>query len=309
MAVDDTVPIPRISDQLVLLESEIRIQNIRATINEKGRSKMKRIKYAVALVAALFAVGTWLGFSVASAATTGTNLHVTSVTDHNASFAWTGTARQIQVYNASTLAQVNRDTLSPTATVYTLALPAGTSLEARLLTASGWATPIPLWTVAKAGATGPQGLAGATGTNGTVSVENHSLLAFTTVSTGGSFVTNGVEEGTVDLSAGTYLLSLSAKATPDVTTAAEVFPQFFVYDQVKNSNWDGDLFNVGSGALEPFNGTVDSSHDSYFSGAQLITLTAATTLHVYAFGYDSDYSTGSYNLDSLVLSAVSLSVG
>ena len=126
------------------------------------------------------------------------------------------------------------------------------------------------------------------------------------VPTGGSFNTNSTTVGTVRLAAGTYLVTFSAKATPDDTSLAagvQVFPQFFVYDQVKNAAFTGDLFNVGEGPLEP----AATSHDSYFSGVSQITVPAnGETLHVYAFGYDSDSGAGSYKLDSAVITATRL---
>lgn len=98
---------------------------------------------------------------------------------------------------------------------------------------------------------------------------------------------------------------MNAKATPNVSAAIEVFPQFFVYDQAANASFTGDLFNVGSGPLASNSTTIDS----YFSGSGEITLTAATTLHVYAFGYDSDRSAGTYTLDDLSVTATQISTG
>ena len=151
-------------------------------------------------------------------------------------------------------------------------------------------------------ATGPQGPSGVVSTNTT------DLGAVASVATGGSFVTNATQVGTIDLKAGTYLLSLNAKATPPSggTGAVEVFPQFFVYDQAANASFTGDLFNVGSGALESGS---NSQIDSYFSGSSEITLKQATTLHVYAFGYDSDRSAGSYTLDDLSVTATHINTG
>jgi hypothetical protein len=88
------------------------------------------------------------------------------------------------------------------------------------------------------------------------------------------------------------------------TAGVGIYPQFFVYDQVKSRSFTGDLLNVGAGALEP-DGT---NHDSYFSGSGLITLSADTTLHVYAFGYDSDTGAGAYVLDDVTLTAVAVTV-
>ena len=146
--------------------------------------------------------------------------------------------------------------------------------------------------------TGPQG------PSGVVSTATTDLGGFASVPTGGGFVANSTAVGTVPLKAGTYLISVNAKATPNAVTSGAVFPQFFVYNQAKNSSFTGDLFNVGSGSLEQFPTTVLSTKiDSYYSGSAVITLASDTTLHVYAFGYDSDQGAGSYALDDLSVTA------
>lgn len=127
------------------------------------------------------------------------------------------------------------------------------------------------------------------------------LGSVASVATGGGFVANATEVGSFDLKAGTYVISVNAKATPLMTSAVQVFPQFFVYDQPKNATFTGDLFNVGSGALESGGNTTI---DSYFSGTGTVTLDAPATLHLYAFGYDSDKGAGSYKLDDLTVNAV-----
>lgn len=152
------------------------------------------------------------------------------------------------------------------------------------------------------GTPGVKGDKGDPGTSGVVNATTHDLSGLASVATGGGFNANSSEVGSgVSLEAGTYLVTLNAKATPRASgDTAQIFPQFFVYNQVKNSNFTGDLFNVGSGALEP-DGT---NHDSYYSGVSVITLDSATTLHVYAFGYDSDSGGGAYVLDDLSLTVV-----
>ena len=148
-----------------------------------------------------------------------------------------------------------------------------------------------------AGAQGPAGAAGAQGPSGVVSASATDLSPVASVPTGGSFVTNATLLGTVSLpSAGTYLVSLSVKATPPSggTGSAEVFPEFFVYDQAANPDFTGDLFNVGSGALEP---GANSQIDSYYSGSTVITASDAASLDIYGFGYDSDRGAGSYVFD------------
>jgi hypothetical protein len=72
-----------------------------------------------------------------------------------------------------------------------------------------------------------------------------------------------------------------------VSSAIEVFPQFFVYNQAANASFAGDLFNVGSGPLASDSTTIDS----YYSGSAVYTAPpGGVTLHVYAFGYDNDTS-------------------
>lgn len=157
-----------------------------------------------------------------------------------------------------------------------------------------------------AGPAGPVGPAGSQGPSGVVSVGTHDLGAVGSVPTGGSFVSRSTEVGTLDLAAGTYSVTLNAKATPPAggTGAVQVFPQFFVYNQVKNANFTGDLFNVGSGALES---GVNATIDSYYSGTGTVTVpSGGETLHVYAFGYDSDQGAGSYALDDLALTVTQL---
>jgi len=124
------------------------------------------------------------------------------------------------------------------------------------------------------------------------------------IPTGGGFVANSTEVGTLSLAPGTYQVDLYAKATPNKDTGTvQVFPQFFVYSQPKNASFTGDEFNVGAGALEP-NGT---NHDSYYSGSGVITVpSGGETLHIYAFGYDSDSGAATYALDSGTVTVVRL---
>jgi hypothetical protein len=147
-----------------------------------------------------------------------------------------------------------------------------------------------------AGPQGPKGDTGAAGPSGVVSTGVHDLGAVASVATGGSFVTNATQVGTVDLAAGTYIVTVNAKATPPSggTGAVDVFPQLFLYNQAANASFAGDLLNVGAGALES---GVNANIDSYYSGTATITLASATTLHLYAFGYDSDRGAGTYVLD------------
>lgn len=128
-----------------------------------------------------------------------------------------------------------------------------------------------------------------------------------TVSTGGNAYNTALDVADLTFpTAGTYQVSVNAKATPAAATGAvQVFPAFYVYDQPISSTWAGNLFNIGSGALESgANGTIDS----YYSGSGLVTVTAGEVLHFYAGGYDSDKSPGSYTLDSLFVVAVPVTV-
>lgn len=131
------------------------------------------------------------------------------------------------------------------------------------------------------------------------------------VTTGGSFTSRAsLLKTTVPLTEGTYMVSVSFKATPDAVTTGTVFPQMMVYNGPVNSSFTNNLFNVGSGALElPTNAEVSNSDliDSYYSGVNVVTVPAGgETLDFYAFGYDSDTGSGSYTLDSASVTAVRL---
>jgi hypothetical protein len=152
------------------------------------------------------------------------------------------------------------------------------------------------------------GAPGAPGANAVVSSPTATLVSTdTSIATGGSFVTGATQIGsTVSLpAAGTYLLTFNAKAKGnDESTTADIFPQFFVYDQAANADFTGDLANFGAGAIEP----ATTGHDSYFSGAEQITVSGPTSLYVYAFGYDSDTGAGTYDLENATLTATQLNV-
>jgi hypothetical protein len=120
------------------------------------------------------------------------------------------------------------------------------------------------------------------------------------VPTGGSFSSSATLVGTITLPAGTYEVALAAKATPLTASSAQIFPVFSVYNQVRNSAFTGNLFNVGSGGLEY---GANTNIDSYFNGQGIVTLTASTALYFYAFGYDSDRGQSAYNLDDLIVTA------
>lgn len=136
-------------------------------------------------------------------------------------------------------------------------------------------------------------------------VYNATVPANDTIDTGGSAVSRATLVGTFTLNPGTYLLNLSAKATPNMTSDVQVSPSFFAYDQAISSSFAGDLLNIGGTAIESGGNT---SIDSYFSGSQIVTIPATSaapvTIYLYAFGYDSDTSAGTYTLDDLSASAI-----
>ena len=173
-----------------------------------------------------------------------------------------------------------------------------------------------------AGQPGPQGSPGPQGPSGVTAVTNQQLVQASdsnynstnggdTISTGGSFTRNASDLATtLNLPAGSYLVSLSFTATPDEVSSGAVFPQMMVYDGPVNSTFSNDLFNVGAGALEDPASASQVPGDvinSYFSGSAEITVPAGgETLDFYAFGYDSDTGAGSYTLNSAVVTATQL---
>jgi hypothetical protein len=154
---------------------------------------------------------------------------------------------------------------------------------------------------------GQQGPAGKDGTNGIISSTTTTVVSSdTSVPAGGSFNANAVDLGEVNLpGAGTYLLTFNAKVKGnDTSTTADIFPQFFVYDQVKNADFNGDLFNIGDGPIEP----ATTNHDSYFSDTEQVKVDGATTLHIYGFGYLSNQGAGTYDAENITLTATELQV-
>jgi hypothetical protein len=282
--------------------------------------KTRNILAAAAALAATVTLAAGTASASPAPVTRVTGLHVTSATTTTLTVAWNkpaaGEAVRIQVYDADTLkdtfdtAHSAAGDLFGTTTVTAKGLAAGTAYVLRAdayngTSNTGWTAPVTVYTQASGanGTQGPKGDTGAQGPPGVVSVTAKDLGAIASVPTGGSFVTGATLAGTVSLKAGTYLVSLTAKATPLLTSNVQVYPEFFVYDQAANAAFAGDLFNVGSGALES-GGNVNI--DSYYSGSDVITLTADTVLDVYSFGYDSDRSAGSYALDDIAVTAVQL---
>lgn len=218
------------------------------------------------------------------------------------------TSYRIVIGDASTptaaAAYDSGDTLTGTShTVSTLK--AGTAYEAKISAkdsagSSEWSALVFFYTTAAQGVQGPSGV---------VSTKTYTLMPQASVPTGGSFATGKKLVGSVPLAAGTYLINVNFKATPNATAGgAAVFPLGFVYDGVAKPDFSNDLFNIGSGALAPYNtADITDQVDSYYSGSsEVIVPTGGATLDVYAFGYDSDHGAGSYQLDSATLTATAL---
>lgn len=129
-----------------------------------------------------------------------------------------------------------------------------------------------------------------------------------TINTGGSAATRSTDVGTLTLNPGTYLLNVNAKVTPIVQANADtqISPSFFVYDQAISASFTGDLMNFGGSPIES---GANANIDSYFSASQIVTVTAPnTTLHFISFGYDNDRGEGTYELDSVTVTATPVSL-
>jgi hypothetical protein len=253
-----------------------------------------------------------------------------SVSTDGATFDWARDGRtasyRIVIANASTptagAAADSGYTLRGTSdTVSTLA--AGTAYEAKISAedaagASEWSRWVLFYTTAaqggqgqrgQRGQRGPQGPSGVTSTT-TYQLESDPSGAAHSITTGGPFTSHEQLVKAVALRAGTYLLNVNFMATPNEITTGEVFPQFFVYDGTPLASFANDLFNVGSGALAPFNSSTPADQvNSYFSGSNEITVpSGGETLDVYAFGYDGDHGSGAYELNDATLTATALNV-
>lgn len=166
------------------------------------------------------------------------------------------------------------------------------------------------------GAPGPAGPAGPQGPSGVVSATTYDLLAnetnpdsTMTINAGGSFTTGNTLVDTINLSAGTYLVSVDFKgvALTDGGVGAQITPQLFVYNGTAKIDFSNDLFNVGGGDLQP----ATTNHDSYYSGTQIVTVpTGGETLNIYGFGYLDNSGSGTWGLEKgSVLTAVQLNPG
>jgi hypothetical protein len=202
------------------------------------------------------------------------------------------------------------NTLHGTSVTVTTLSP-GTSYEARITAnegggkTTGWSNWVKFTTTATAPASGG------------LTTKTYSLVMDTTgtsesIPTGGSFTAKAKSVGTVPLTAGTYLLNLNFMATPNATTTGDVYPQAFVYNGTTiAADFSNDLFNIGSGALAPYNAAVPGDQvNSYYSGSTVITVPAGgETLDIYGFGYDSDHGAGSYEMNTATLTATQLAPG
>jgi Fibronectin type III domain len=273
---------------------------------------------AGALVAGCTLAG--IGVGAANAATakpakvSGLAVENGSVTTDGATFTWDrdagATSYRIVIGNASTPTAVaaydSGNTLTGTShTVSTLK--AGTAYEAKISAAnsagsSEWSAFVLFYTTA---AQGPSGVV----STHTYTLETDPSGDSYSVPTGGSFASRKKLVGTADLAAGTYLINVNFIATPNSTAGgAAVFPQGFVYNGAAKADFSNDLYNIGSGALAPYNATdITDQVNSYYSGSGEITVpTGGETLNVYAFGYDGDHGAGSYELNSATLTATAL---
>jgi hypothetical protein len=131
----------------------------------------------------------------------------------------------------------------------------------------------------------------------------HDFGGVASVDTGGSFNSRSSLVGTSTmLPAGSYLVTLSFKATPIVQSdpTVQVFPSVHLYNQTKNPAFAGDVLDTGNGALE--SGAYTAA-DGFYSNSGVVTVTAGTSLYAYAFGYDSNDGQGTYQLDDVTITA------
>jgi hypothetical protein len=239
---------------------------------------------------------------------------VGSITTDGAAFTWNrdrrATSYRVVVANASTpdaSAAYDSGYTLPGTSVTVSALAPGTAYVARISAANGsrtdgWSDLVRFYTTA---ASGP------------VSTRTYPLVADAdgaaeNIPTGGSFTAKAKPIGQVTLDAGTYLVNLNFTATPNATASGDVFPQAFVYNGTTiAADFANDLFNIGSGALAPYNSSdANDQVNSYYSGSAVVTVPAGgETVDVYAFGYDADHGAGSYEINSATLTATELSAG
>lgn len=157
------------------------------------------------------------------------------------------------------------------------------------------------------GLQGVTGKTGSQGPSGVQAVNTVDLNGLTSANDGGSFNAGAQEVGTgTFVAAGTYEVCMNAKATPEAAPQAGtddgISAQFFLYDQVKNANFAGDLLNIST-PLQA-DGT---NHDAYANGCTLVTVpTGGQVFHVYAFGYQQDTGAGNFNVDDITLNMMQL---
>lgn len=284
------------------------------------RLKHKITTLLAATAAALAITSAVVSSASADVYTDSHNIHVIAVSTHSVSVNWstvgTGIVDEVIVYDASTLQLVDH-TLGQAGHSTGRTVDFGAGYEGHALSAkvafvvnghnTGWSLPVTFFVGVSGGASGqvgpagPQGPVGATGASGVVSSVTSTLTdAVDLVGTGGSFSANKTLVGHVSLKAGTYLVTVNAKAA--WASGNGEFPQFFVYNGAAAADFSNDLFNVGSGPLAQGNATIDS----YYSGTGQVTLAEDGDLDVYAFGYNTDHGAGTFSLENLTVTATHL---
>jgi hypothetical protein len=275
----------------------------------------------IALLASLICLP--FALSTSAMADTYTNSHairVAAVSTHDVTLGWSAVGATVKdeviVYDASTLQlAVHIGSEAGHSTGRTVDF--GSSWQGHIMAAkvayvvnghnTGWSLPVEFFVTVSAGGAGsagpagPKGDTGAQGPSGVVASALSTLTDATSlVNTGGSFTANKTLVGHVSLKAGTYLVTLNAKAAWASGTGE--FPQFFVYKGVALADFSNDLFNVGNGALAQDNASIDS----YYSGTGQVTLTEDGDLDIYAFGYNANHGAGTFSLENLTVTATQL---
>lgn len=289
--------------------------------------KITAIKAAVIASIAVVAVSAISGVASADSSQLAIahQVHIVGVSSHSVDVGWkslgAGIADEVIVYDANTSAKVVHTSLeSGHSTDRVVEIGAGfegqpLSLKVAYVingVSTGWTTPVTFYVPAvdgsaglkgDTGLTGPKGDKGDQGPSGVVSSAVGALTGSSElINTGGSFATHATLAGHEDLKAGTYLITVNAKAA--YASGTGVFPELFVYDGTAAVDFSNDICNVGDGALAQGNASIDS----YYTGTCQITLTEDSTLDVYAFGYDQDHGAGSWTLETLTLAATQLQV-
>jgi hypothetical protein len=283
---------------------------------------LKRFGIAgIALLASLICLPFALATSaMADTYTNSHSVHVTADSTHDVTLGWSAVGATVKdeviVYDPSTLQKaVHTGSEAGHSTSRTVDF--GTAWQGHIMAAkvayvvnghsTGWSLPVEFFVTVSGGGTGstgpagPKGDTGAQGASGVVASTLSTLTDATSlVNTGGSFSTGKVLVGHVSLKAGTYLVTLNAKAA--WASGNGEFPQFFVYKGVALADFSNDLFNVGNGSLAQGNATIDS----YYNGTGQVTLAEDGDLDIYAFGYNTDHGAGTFSLENMTVTATQL---